>query len=108
AKRDIGRLVELIVAGARLVTRPQGQKKLPRRTEFQDEMMPGVGRPDVVVAVDANAVRRLDQIIPPAANELAVTVEAEDRRFPAMEKIDLIVAVDRDSRALAERHARRR
>ncbi len=59
------------------------------RVEFVDQVRRDVGRPDVVVGVDAQAVRPLEQAVAEAADEITVGVELHQRHRPAMDDEDV-------------------
>lgn len=75
------------------------------RIELVDEVRRDIGRPDVVVRVDAQAVRPLEQAVAETADEVAVGVEFHQRHRPAMDDVDVAPGVEGDARRAAEIHA---
>ena len=67
-------------------------------------MVAVVGRPDVPSRIDPQAVRHLEQPLPPAADELPVRRKLHERRLAAVENIDPVFLANRDSRHGAECH----
>ncbi len=65
-----------------------------------------IGGPDIVLAVDAQAMRPVEQAFAQRAQVFAVRVEFHQRIGPAMQHEDVALGVDRHARRAAEGHAR--
>ena len=101
-ERDIGRLVELVIFHPRR-SRTQCQQQLAGRIELKDPVPSDVGRPDVVISIDSQAMSGLDQVVTPGSQEFAVRIKTEDRMFAAMKHIDLPLAADCHRRTVSQR-----
>ena len=75
--------------------------------ELSQHVVAVVGRPDVPVAIDPQAVRHLEQPLAPAADELAVFVERHQRRLAAVQDVDPVLGIDRHRRHRADFDFRR-
>src|ERR1700733_7196046 len=80
----------------------------PRWIELVDQVHGDVGRPDVVVLVDPQTMRPVEQPVAEAADEISVGVEFHQRHRPAMENEDVALGVERDARGAAEVRAGRK
>ena len=61
----------------------------PGWIELVDQVRGNVGRPDVVICVDPQAVRPVEQPVAEAADEMTVGVEFHQRHRPAMDDEDV-------------------
>ena len=77
------------------------------RIELVDEVCGDVGRPDIVLRIDAQAVRPVEQPIAKATDEIAVGVELHQRLRPAMNDEHRALGRKGDARGAAEIHAGR-
>ena len=76
-----------------------------RRIELVDQVRSDVGGPDVVLRVDPQAVRPLEQPVAEAADEISVRIEFHQRHRPAMDDEDVAFGIEGDARRAAEVHA---
>ena len=60
-----------------------------------------VGDPEVAEAIDAEAVRPREQLLAPHLQDLAGTIELDDRHIGAVKRVDLPAGVDRHAGHLA-------
>ena len=110
AARSDHRLVRLVeqpqmavlvpLAGA--VFAAQHHLQPPGGIEAIDQMGGDVGRPDVVVGIDAQPMRPLEQAVAEAADEMAVRVELHQRHRAAVDDEDVALGVEGDARGAAE------
>src|SRR5262249_58060338 len=106
APGDIGRLVE--VGGTRdraldHVGRPGPRLRAPAEhhlhallgVELDDEVGAGVDVPEIVLRIDAHAVRAFErQALPDRADKAAVRVEFQDRLLATVHDVDLALGID--------------
>src|SRR3954452_22624034 len=88
--RDVGRLVEPVGACARHPLPAQGHQERPLVVELPHQVMADVGGPDVLLAVDPQAVGLLHQPLAPGGEGVACAVEGHDRRRAPMEDEDAV------------------
>ncbi len=115
AGRPYHRLVRLVkeaqvpvgvpLAGLALAAEHHGEP--PGGIELVDQVRRHIRRPDVVVGVDAQTVRPLEQAVAEAADEIAVGIEFHQRHRPAMDDEDVALRIERDARRAAEIRAGR-
>ena len=74
----------------------------PGRIELVDHVRGNVGRPDIVVDVDTQAVRPVEQSVAEPADEMAVGIEFHQRHRPAMDDEDVAFRIERDARRAAK------
>jgi hypothetical protein len=79
----------------------------PRRIELVDEVRRNIRRPDVVLRVDAQTVRPVEQPVAEPADESAVRIEFHQWHRPTMEDEDVAFGVERDARCAAKVRAGR-
>src|ERR1700733_6647281 len=70
--------------------------------ELVDKIHGNVGRPDVVLRVDPQTMRAVEQPVTEAADEMAVRIEFRQGHRPAMEDKDVAFGVKGDARRAAE------
>ena len=112
AERQVVGLVEqaqmaILVHLARVPAHAQHQHDAPLRAELVDHVRGDVGRPDIVLRVDPQPMRPVEEAGAERADELAARVELHQRVWSAMQDEDVALGVDRHARGAAERHARR-
>ena len=66
--------------------------------KLQDHVRTDVGSPDVVFSIDANHVRRHEQVVRNAAEEFAGRVELHERMLSTMKNVDVPLRIHRDAR----------
>jgi len=79
----------------------------PVRIELVGQVRGHVGGPDVVLCVDPQAVRPLEQAIAEAADKIAVGIEFHHRHRPPMDDEDVAPGVEGNARCAAKVAARR-
>ncbi len=72
------------------------------RIELVDDVGRNVGRPDVVLRVDPQTVRPVEQPVAEPADEIAVAIEFHQRHRPAMDDEDVAFGVERNARRAAK------
>jgi len=91
--RDIGWPIIAIRSVASLAFGAEGQQQFAVGVKLEHLMIAGVSGPDVVVFVDAQAMRRLEMLVAPGTKEFAVGCENHDRIFAAMEDEDIVIGI---------------
>ena len=81
---DVIRLIQLagsrgLVPLAGLAFRAEREQHLSLRVQLVDEVRADVGRPDIAVGIETDAVRPREQAVAEGADERAVLVELEER-----------------------------
>ena len=112
SERHVVRFVEQAQMAVRVhfagrVPHAQHERHASLRTHFVDHVGSHVGRPDVVLGVDAQPVRAVEQAIAQRANEFSARIELHQRAGSAMQHENVPLGIDRDARRAAERHAGR-
>ena len=82
--------------GAGLPGMPMVSSTLPSVRALAHRVVAVVGAVEIVVRVDVQAVRALEQALAPALEEVAVAIEHHHRMLAAIEDVDVVLAVDRD------------
>ncbi len=82
--------------GAGLFGMPMVSSTLPSVGALAHGVVAVVGAIEIVVGVDVQAVRAVEQAFAPAPDEIALAVEHHHRMVAAVEDIDAVLAVDRD------------
>ena len=97
-QRGVGAAVERLAAheGRGLVGNADGQQHLAVGGAFSNRMVAVIGAIEIVVGVDVQPVRAVEQAFAPARDEIALAVEHHHRMGAAVEDVDAVLAVDRD------------
>jgi len=86
---------------------PSTISKRPDWIELVDQVRGNIGRPDVVLRVDPQAVRAFEHPLAEAADEVAVGIEFRQRQQPAVDDEDIAFGIEGDAGRAAKIHARR-
>ena len=97
-QRRMGAAVERLAAHERrrLVRDADGQQHLAVGRAFAHRVVAVIGAVEIVVGVDVQAVRAVEQPFAPAFDEIAIAVEHHHRVLAAIEDVDAVLAVDGD------------
>ena len=100
----MGAAVERLAAhvGRRLAGKADGQQHLAVGGALAHRVVAVVGAVEIVVRVDVQPVRAVEQPFAPASDEAAVAVQHHHRVLAAIEHIDAVLAVDRDRRDVGQ------
>ena len=93
---QVGGQAEGFAGGAFPAGCADGNDELALGVEFEDAVGLAFGAPDVVFAVDEDAVGVLDDIFTPGGEEVAVTVEDDEGVFAARVDKDAVLGVAGD------------
>src|SRR4051794_12815219 len=77
----------------------------PGGIELVDHVRRHVGGPDIVLGIDPQPMRALEQPVAEAADEMTVRIEFHQRHRPAMDDEDVAFGIEGDARGAAKIHA---
>ena len=103
----VGGLVELSRPGSGLVGLAECQQQFSGGTVFQDQVVSDIRHPDIVLAIDSQAVSFPDQVVAPRSQKTSLVIEAQDRLFASVEEVNSSLAVDINTRGRTQRYRRR-
>ncbi len=97
-ERGVGAAVERLAAheGRRLVRDADRQQHFAVGRAFPHRVVAVIGAIEIVLGVDVQSMRAIEQAFAPARDEIALAVEYHHRVGAAVEDIDAVLAVDRD------------
>ena len=107
---DVVGLIQLARTGglvplAGLAPRSDRQQRLAVAVHLDDDVRSDIGRPQVAVAVDAQAVRAGEELVAERANEGAVAIEFEERLVATGQDEQMPVGIEVHARRGAHRHS---
>src|SRR6266849_6763093 len=100
----MGAAMERLAAheGRRLVWNADGQQHLAVVGALAHRMVAVIGAIEIVLGVDVQPMRAIEQALAPARDKIALAVEHHHRMGAAIEDVDTVLAVDRDRGDIAE------
>src|SRR5258706_9318088 len=103
-ERSMGTAVEGLAAHERrrLVRDADGQQPLAVGRALAHRMVAIIGAIEIILGVDVQTMRAVEQAFAPACDEIALAVEHDHRVGAAIEDIDAVLAVDRDRCDISE------
>ena len=99
---QIVRRAKAFLAARRLAFGAKRRQQPAFAIELAQHVVAVVGRPDVVFAIDAQAVGTLNSPCPQPRTNLPFGVERHQRRLAAVQDIDAVLGIDRDGRHRAD------
>ena len=103
-QRGVGAAVKRLAAHEwrRLVRDADGQQHLAVGGAFSHGVVAIIGAIEMVVGVDMQTVRTVEQAFAPAPEEISLAVQHHHRMVAAVEDIDAVLAVDRDGSGVSQ------
>ena len=103
-QRGMGAAVKRLAAHERrrLVRDADGQQHLAVGRALAHGMVAVIGAIEIVVGIDVQTMRAVEQAFAPAGDEIALAVEHHHRMVAAVEDVDAVLAVDRDGSGVGQ------